>query len=287
MAAVYDVGKQNKNMGKIFICFIFLFSSTLLPAQDSLNSYPKENFLQRVKNDGIITGKTIIEAYKRPFHWKKKEWLMTGSVLAVSAAASLLDKPIYNYYEENSGKNPLIATIATAGDFMGQPENNYPFMMTLWGLGVITKNEWLRDTGILLTASITSSGLVQTALKEAVGRARPATGKGPYAFKPFGGRAYHSFPSGHTMLALASAYVLAHQIDFMPLRIIVFTIPVITGFSRIHDGAHFLSDIILGSAIGIAFAEAVMNLYPNIKAEQRSKISLVPTMRGLKLAYRF
>jgi membrane-associated phospholipid phosphatase len=282
------MSKNDMFMRKIIFSFIlFYFSSYSLLAQDSIDIYPEENFFQRVKNDGIITGRTIIEAYKRPFQWKKKEWLMAGSVLAISAAASLLDQPIYNYYEENSGKNPLIAKIATVGDFMGQPEHNYPFMMTLWGLGVITKNEWLRDTGILLTASITSSGLVQTALKEVVGRARPATGKGPYAFKPFGGPAYHSFPSGHTMLALASAYVLAHQIDFMPLRIIVFGIPVVTGFSRIHDGAHFFSDIILGSAIGIAFAEAVMNLYPKIKAEQRSKISLVPTMKGFKLAYRF
>lgn len=277
-------------MRKIIFSFIFSFSSCLLFAQgiqDSIVAYPEENFFQRVKNDGIITGKTIIEAYKRPFKWKKKEWLMSGSLLALSAASSLIDKPIYQYFEEHNRKDPLIAKVASVGDFMGQPEHNYPFMMTLWGLGVITKNEWLRDTGILLMASITSSGLVQTALKEMVGRARPATGKGPYAFKPFGGRAYHSFPSGHTMLALASGYILAHQISIKPLRIIVFAIPVITGFSRLHDGAHFFSDLILGSAIGIGFAEAVLNLYPKIKAEQRGKISFIPTMNGFKMAYSF
>lgn len=271
----------------IFCIFFFNFSSCLLHAQDSIPAYPEERLFQRVKNDVLITGNTIIKAYKRPFQWKKKEWLMSGSLLALSAASSLIDRPIYAYFEEHSGKNPVVARIASVGDFLGQPEHNYPFMMTIWGLGIITKNEWLRDTGILLTASITSSGLVQTTLKEIVGRARPATGKGPYAFKPFGGRAYHSFPSGHTMLALASGYILAHQITTKPLRFIVFAIPVITGFSRLHDGAHFFSDLILGSAIGIAFAEAVLNLYPKIKTEQRSKISLIPTMKGFKLAYRF
>lgn len=249
--------------------------------------YPEEKIFQRVKNDGIIAGKTIIEAYKRPLKWKKKEWIIAGSVIIISTAASLLDRSVYNYYEINGGKNPFIAKIAAVGDFMGQPEHNYPFMMSVWGLGVITKNEWLRDTGILLIASITSAGLVQTVLKKVVGRARPALGKGPFAFKPFGGGPYHSFPSGHTMLALSSAYVLAHQIKSMPLRIIVFAIPVITGFSRIHDGAHFFSDLVLGSAIGIGFAEAVLKLYPKIKSEQRSRISFIPTMKGFKLAYQF
>ena len=271
----------------ILFSFLLIFPPYVLPAQDSLSSYPKENFFQRIKNDGVITGKTIIETYKKPLRWKKKQWLMTGGVLAVSAAATLLDKPIYEYYRENSGQNPLLVKISTVGDFMGQPEHNYPFMLTLWGMGVITKNEWLRDTGILLTASITSSGLVQTALKEIVGRARPESEEGPLSFKPFGGRNYHSFPSGHTMLALASAYVLAHQINFMPLRLAVFSIPIITGFSRIHDGAHFFSDIILGSAIGIAFAESVLNIYPQIKKEQRNQLSFLPSGKGVKIVYRF
>ena len=232
-------------------------------------------------------GKTIIEAYKRPFKWKKKEWLMTGGVLAVSAAATLLDRPIYDYYEIQRGKSPFFTNVAKVGDFMGQPEHNYPFMFTMWGLGVITKNEWMRDTGILLITSVTSSGLIQTALKDLVGRARPAAGKGPYHFKPFSGAAYHSFPSGHSMLALASAYVLAHQIDFMPLRIIVFAIPVVTAWSRIYDGAHYLSDIVLGSALGIAFAEAVLSIYPKLKNEIRGNISLTPGANGLRLTYKF
>lgn len=255
--------------------------------QDTLNDWPKEKFIRRIKNDGIIAGKTIIETYKRPLTWKKKEWLAVGGVLAFTAAASLLDEPIYDYYKVNRDQNPFLSKVADVGDFMGQPEHNYPFMLTMWGLGAITNNEWMRDTGILLFASITTSGLVQTALKDLIGRARPAAGKGPYAFKPLGGPEYHSFPSGHTMLALASAYVLANQINYKPLKFAVFAIPIITGFSRVHDGAHFLSDILLGSAIGIAFAETVLRIYPQIKAEQKSKITFMPMSNGMRLTYQF
>lgn len=280
-------------MRNILFLVVFSITSTSLSAQTTVTNsvyYPKEKFFMRVKNDARLTGKTIWETYKRPLSWKKKEWLITGGVLALTGLSTLLDEPIHDYYEENRDTNPFLSDVADIGDFMGQPEHNYPFMISMWSLGVIVDSEWMRDTGILLFASITTSGLVQTALKDIVGRARPTAGEGPFVFKPFNGAAYHSFPSGHTMLALATAYVLAHQINFMPLRIAVFSIPVITGWSRIHDGAHYFSDIILGSAIGIAFAEAVINLYPKFKAQIRGKgndLAIMPSHNGIRIVYSF
>lgn len=273
-------------MKVLLVALLLCTSSILLYAQtDSLHEQPKKGLVYRVKTDGHLTIKTIVQTYARPFHWKKKEWLLFSSAIGVSAASTLLDEPFYEYTKNH--KTPFLDDLASVGDFLGQPENNYPFMIALWGSGVIANNEWLRDTGIMLFASVTTSGLIQTASKELVGRARPATDVGPYAFKPFGGVGYHSFPSGHTMLSVATSWILARQINWLPGKIVFFSLPVIVGGSRIYDGAHWFSDIILGSALGIACAEAVVKIYPKLKESAlNQRLSIVPTPSGFSLSYK-
>ncbi len=258
-----------------------------LNAQNDTSFYKKENFFRRIGNDGKLTVQTIGYTYAQPFRWKKRDWMRFGGSIAISAAITLVDEPISDWFLRN--QTSKLDGIADIGDFLGQPEHNYPFMFAVWGTGVIFNNEWLRDTGILLFASVTTSGILQTLAKDVVGRARPEAGTGAYAFKPFGGRAYHSFPSGHTMLALATAWIMAHQVKFMPLKVVFYGIPILVGLSRIYDQAHFTSDVLLGSALGIACAEAVIRLYPTFKKKLRDKqgLSFMPTGTGFSLAYRF
>jgi membrane-associated phospholipid phosphatase len=185
-------------------------------------------------------------------------------------------------------QNHTLDKLENVGDFLGQPEYNYPFMLALWASGVIVNNDWLRDTGIMVIASVTTSGLLQTFAKEAVGRSRPGSGRGPFSYKPFAGEVdYHSFPSGHTMLSVATAWILARQVNFLPLKIIFYSMPAITGASRVYVGAHWLSDIVLGSALGIACAESVLRLYPMIKEKNKYSFTLVPSGNGVGMVLKF
>jgi membrane-associated phospholipid phosphatase len=160
-------------------------------------------------------------------------------------------------------------------------------MLVVWASGVIVNNDWLRDTGIMMIASVTSSGLIQTIAKEAVGRSRPVFGRGAFSFKPFGGADYHSFPSGHTMLSVATSWILARQVNFLPLKIVFYSLPVITGASRVYVGAHWLSDILLGSALGIACAEGVLRLYPLIKKNNAYSMTMTANGNGVGIAINF
>ena len=214
-----------------------------------------------------------------------RNWMKFGGVIIISTASTLLDEPIADYFEEKS--NPSLDKVSRFGDHFGQPQVNYSFTALIMAYGIITNNEWLRDTGVMLIASLTTSGLIQTASKDLVGRARPGKNEGPYSFKPFGGSAYHSFPSGHTMLAVATAWIMAKQIDWIPAKIVFYGIPVLTGASRIYDRAHWFSDIILGSALGIACAETVYKLYPKIKANKSQGLSILPKGVGLSMVYKF
>ncbi|HZJ19213.1 MAG TPA: phosphatase PAP2 family protein [Pricia sp.] len=116
----------------------------------------------------------------------------------------------------------------------------------------------MRRTGVLLVASAASSGLLQQVLKSAVGRARPEAGLGKDTFDPFNSnRRFHSFPSGHALLAFTNAYAIGKQIKSPWTKAGIYTIGAIPGISRIWDGQHWLSDFVFAIAISVATVESI------------------------------
>jgi membrane-associated phospholipid phosphatase len=102
-----------------------------------------------------------------------------------------------------------------------------------------------RVPGLLLTL------LVTHILKRLVRRNRPSV-RMPDLARLLGNPDEFSFPSSHSACAWAMCAGLSlHQPMIAPVLI-----PLAAGisWSRIHVGAHYLSDILTGSAIGIAIA---------------------------------
>lgn len=272
----------------VVLVFFLLCSISYSFCQDSLAIAQKdEKRIKQVGKDVRDVGSTIVFAYSRPFHWKKKEWLQFAAVGVATAAATFIDEPMDNFFDKN--ENHFSDQLAKVGDFLGQPEYNFPFYMTMWGTGIVFRNDWMRQTGAMVFASYAISGIVQTISKEATGRARPSAEEGNMSFKPFTGGKYHSFPSGHGMLSISTAWVLARQTKPLPLKILFFSMPAVVSWSRLYDNAHWFSDIILGTALGIASAETVLRFYPKIKANGGSHKNLVvlPTGNGFFMAYSF
>jgi undecaprenyl-diphosphatase len=59
----------------------------------------------------------------------------------------------------------------------------------------------------------------------------------------------HSFPSGHTATAFASATVLS---AYAPRwRVPFFVLAVLIAFSRIYDGMHYPTDVLAGAVLGV------------------------------------
>ena len=280
---------------QILLCFTFIILSIssihaqIAHTEDTLvQKKVRQNIFKRTSQDALLTGETILASYKRPFSWKKKEWLLFSGTLVTVGAASCLDRPVYRYMQNNQTR--LKNKFASFGDFMGQPENNYPFMLGLITVGEVINNEWMRDTGIMLVASVTASGVLQTIAKTVVGRSRPSRGEEfSRNFRPFKSLpGSHSFPSGHSMLALSVHWILARQTNFIPLKIVFYSVPAIVSWSRVYDNAHWFSDILLGNALGIAFGEAVLHIYPKLKERKNLKgLGLTTTSNGLGLQYKF
>ena len=88
------------------------------------------------------------------------------------------------------------------------------------------------------------NGIITRSLKYAVDRERPDGGQ-------------HSFPSGHSSATFATASVLHEHFGWkvgvppMPSRSFV-------AWARFRDNSHWLSDVVFGSAIGIAVGRTVV-----------------------------
>jgi len=112
----------------------------------------------------------------------------------------------------------------------------------------------LRETGLLSAEALANSVIVYSALKVVTQRPRPREDGGRGRFFTGGG----SFPSGHTTNAWALATIVAHEYKDHPLvRWSAYGIATLVGVSRFTGRNHFLSDVLVGSAIGYGIGRYV------------------------------
>lgn len=81
------------------------------------------------------------------------------------------------------------------------------------------------------------------------------------------GSTYNSFPSGHTAMAFASAEFLRQEYkDVSPwYGYAGYAVATVTGYLRMYNNKHWLSDIVAGAGVGIASTKIAYWLYPKIK----------------------
>ncbi|MGB3179948.1 MAG: phosphatase PAP2 family protein [Cyclobacteriaceae bacterium] len=240
-------------------------------------------------------GGGIVYVYARPFHWQKQDWLRFGGTVGTGALmAATIDEPLHDFLQKN--QTETLNDVETFLFPFGKPGPTYIATAGLYSIGLFANNEWLRDTGVIITVTLSTAGLMQTIIKTAAGRARPSTGVGAWAYKPFDSRpGYHSLPSGHIIMILSSAYIIGRRLDFLPAKIAMYSLAAGVGLSRMYASAHFSSDILLGSLLTIACAETAIQFVEKGKEKRWSMLheppairwSLSPAFGGLRLTGRF
>ncbi|MEO9511293.1 MAG: phosphatase PAP2 family protein [Flavobacteriaceae bacterium] len=256
--------------------FVKMQGQSLVNFQPQDSSDIKESNWDNFKYDlGSIFG-GVGYSYARPLHWKGKQWSTFGAVAAGTGLLYIFDEQTSEFSTTQKEGVPIF--IRDYGREFGTPQYNYMLTGGVYLTGLFTKNEKLRHIGVLLVASATSTGLLQQLSKSLVGRARPASGKTKDTFDPFASnRNFHSFPSGHTMLAFTNAYAIAKQFKNPWVKAGIYTVGLIPGVSRLWDGQHWLSDVALGVAISIFTVESIDryldNRYSDKYNQQSKKIS--------------
>ncbi|MEM8999512.1 MAG: phosphatase PAP2 family protein [Bacteroidota bacterium] len=244
----------------------FLLLSVFVHAQTSDDTVSKTKW-QLLTYDFSNVFKGVGHAYTRPFEWQGQQW---GTLAAVAAGTGLLyiyDKETSDFFVRQGDDIPTF--IIDYGKNYGSPRYNFLFTGGVYFTGLLTQNEKLRRLGVLLLSSAIATGVLQQLTKSLVGRARPLKNLGKDTFDPFNrDRDYHSFPSGHTMLAFSNAYAIGKQVSNPWLKAGIYTIGAIPGLSRLWEKQHWLTDVGLGIAISIFTVESI-DKYLDKKYEQK------------------
>jgi membrane-associated phospholipid phosphatase len=180
-------------------------------------------------------------------------WWEGAAALGGIAAVGLLDQPLQRYIQTH--RSASADALAADVRHMGQVEvfGSIPAGMAIVGLAA--HRPGLVRGSLRVAASLVLAGATTTAGKLTVGRLRPSSERDADDFKPFSG--HDSFPSGHTTMAFALAASLANEIRRPWATVGLFTVAAGTGWSRLNDNQHWLSDVVAGAVVGVTSAELV------------------------------
>lgn len=130
-----------------------------------------------------------------------------------------------------------VNTAFAPGKYLGGTPVQVALSLGSYAYGRTTNSPKVSHLGMdLLRAQILTEGLVQ-AMKYSVRRERPD------------GSNRLSFPSGHAAITFAGATVLERHLGWRQSAL-AYSIAAYVAASRLHDNVHYLSDVVMGAAIG-------------------------------------
>ena len=148
----------------------------------------------------------------------------------------------------------------------------YPVLGLPGGLilvGAISRNDRLRETGILQYEGLANALLVGKTLQVIFGRNKPNNhkrGRGDF----FEGSS--SFPSGHSISSWTIASIASHQYsDKKWVPILAYSLASVISASRVTQDTHFPSDIFAGALIGYLIGKYVVKHNSKFSPKYSSK----------------
>ncbi len=142
----------------------------------------------------------------------------------------------------------------------------------VFGLGLIQKDSSLKSKGIFMVEALCVNAFTTTALKLAFKRDRPFVTY-PYLDKQADAGSY-SFPSGHTSSAFALATSLSLAFPKWYVIAPAYLYASAAGYSRMHLGVHYPSDVLAGAIVGAGSAVLSNYLQRKISTQYSRKKAL-------------
>ncbi len=206
-------------------------------------------------------GRESLLFVKQPLRWKGKDWLKVGVILSGTALLTLADEPVREAAQNSTSFKNSVPIIG------GREYGEWYTIIGLSGAfgvyGLIAHDSVTKKISIELFQAGLYSEIVVGILKVTVGRARPYLNEGHHSFQPFTifNPDYNSFPSGHSTSAVALSTVLSRHMPTTFLKILIYVPAALTLASRIYQDKHWVSDELLGAAIGYFVADWVVDLH--------------------------
>lgn len=168
-----------------------------------------------------------------------------------------LDQPVLDraVQARSGGLTQVVQLFTDLGGPVGMP-----VLATVVTLGLALR--WRSWTPVVLTAVTAAGSLLMTVLgKSAVGRERPPLAE---AIPPF--ETSYSFPSGHSLNAMALAGIVAYLLVIHEQRRRTRTVTVVLaaafavamGLSRVYLGHHWLTDVVVAWLLAVGWLALVV-----------------------------
>lgn len=224
-----------------------------------------------------------------PSAWRPSDWIKFSLIVGITTALADEEDDVQAWVQEKRTSDT--AEISRFAKPFGDGRYTLPALATLYGIGRLTGSTRARRAALLGVESFVVAGIFTETIKHTSHKHRPGSGDleditwdGPRA-----SGANLSFPSGHAASAFAVATVVASEYrDDAVVPPLMYGAAALCALSRVHDNAHWISDVIIGSAIGHFTAKAIVRLHGG-RSDMNFKLQPVLNDRtaGLSLSYRF
>lgn len=221
-----------------------------------------------------------------PIKMIEKEKVFWAPVLGATVLALSRDEKIYTEFKKYQKKHKWVSDLSPIVTYGGENVTVLSASALFYLGGILFHNEKAKQTGILSVQALAHAGLIVTAGKYFTGRQRPSydNGKDKWHWFPtslnafrkgYSQSEYDAFPSGHTIAAWSVATVIAKQYkDKKIIPVICYTLASGVGLSRITEDTHWMSDVIIGAALGYTIGSFI------VKERADSRFTLFPTTNG-------
>lgn len=199
---------------------------------------------------GIMPAQTPLTSVPKRAAFDAREAAFLGLLLV---GGGLLDQQLRAEAQEH--RSPTSDRVAGIGNAVGDARYVMPVLGAAHVIGRLTHDTRLSGASLRAFRTAVVASAASGVFKLAVGRGRPDVHGDADAFRPFGG--WSSFPSGHTTIAFAVAGSLARETDDRWSDALLYGAATLTAFARINDDRHWVSDVIMGAAIGELTARAL------------------------------
>lgn len=232
---------------KIYFLFAILFCS--IPAKAQVGENFKNDFFEFFEVGGdVLTA---------PVYFDKKDWIHFAGTITATAGAYFIDGDIRDFGRRNrSIFNKNLFNV----DKYYYLEFASVSIAALYGYGLFAEDDDIRKLGFDLGSAVFYSSLLTVAIKSITGRTRSTLDAPNNFFRPFQvSMDNSSFPSAHTSLAFSFSTVMAHHADNFFWKAGWYTAAGLVAAARIYNDKHWLSDVLLGAALGHFVAEYVVH----------------------------
>ncbi|MBT5954140.1 phosphatase PAP2 family protein [bacterium] len=274
------INSMTQGFFKIYICiFLSLISFSTLKATNSQFPLTSIDYYKNLTLFGV-------ETTLSPLSWTENEWKSTSLIIGAGLIGYMVETDIKNWI--NDQNSDLISNIGKIGDSIGSPYFLLPLTASMAGYGFLSSNSKLTKTSIhAFSAGLITGGLTK-GMKALFNRHRPSSGDDHNMFDGpslSGDEESQSFPSGHSSVTWAIATIFAE--NYKNNSIIyygAYGFSTFVSISRSFHNEHWISDIIIGSALGHFVAKSVLADYKISKSIKFSPI-LTSSAVGGKLNF--